>query len=124
MYENDYLMRLIHDSCRMLAKLTLGKDTPTYELPETSNYTAIDHLYEHLIKLVAIGKINEAEDELYDNIKIGDMYYLEMGLTFYEKCNALSDEALEGCNFTREEIKDGLTELAGLYGVENLELLL
>ena len=33
-YEQDYIMRMIKDMTRMIAKLLLGKDAPQYMLPD------------------------------------------------------------------------------------------
>ena len=66
-YENDIIMRQVRDMTRMLAKILFGKNTATYEYKEEDRHTATDSLYARLIALVDAGKINEAENRLYDS---------------------------------------------------------
>lgn len=46
MFEQDYIMRMIHDLVRMLAKLLLGKDTVMYEFPRQIYFS---HSLQHRI---------------------------------------------------------------------------
>ena len=67
-YENDFIMRQVRDMTRMLAKILFGKNTATYEYQQEDNYTAADSLYARLITMVDAGKINEAENRLYEEL--------------------------------------------------------
>ena len=67
-YENDVIMRQVRDMARMLAKILFGKDTPTYELEQNEIQTSSDDLYSRLIAMVKQGKINQAENVLYDEL--------------------------------------------------------
>ena len=45
-YEQDYIMRLVKDMARMIAKMLLGRKTPEYVLPEEEEeYSSLDSLY-------------------------------------------------------------------------------
>ena len=68
-YENDIIMRQVRDMTRMLAKILFGKNTATYEYKEEDRHTATDSLYARLIALVDAGKINEAENRLYEELE-------------------------------------------------------
>ena len=59
--KDDYVMRMIKDMARVLARLILGKDDINYVLPEDEEFTVIDNLYKKLITMADAGQINEAE---------------------------------------------------------------
>ena len=50
-YEQDYIMRLVKDMARMIAKMLLGRKTPEYVLPEEeeeySSWTAFTEMGEN-----------------------------------------------------------------------------
>ena len=57
-YEQDYIMRLIKDMARMIARLLLGKDSPAYELPEEEEKdSGADAAYRELARLIDEGRI-------------------------------------------------------------------
>ena len=49
--KDDYVMRMIKDMARVLARLILGKDDINYVLPEDEEFTVIDNLYKKLITM-------------------------------------------------------------------------
>lgn len=65
-FEQDYLMRIIKEIAKLMAKVILHKETagidPSNENEQTENY----FLYKRLVNLADNGKINEAENLLYD----------------------------------------------------------
>jgi len=116
-FEEDYVMRTIKDLVRFLARIFLKKDTVNYELPDDEGYTQTDYLHKRLIELLKQGKINEAEDLLYKELYVGNEKYMELALDFYDRVNDFDDEFLEKNNFSREEIEEGLKEVAGQFGL-------
>ena len=117
MIKQDYMMRMVDDLVRLLAKLLFNKDAITYELPSEENYTQTDYLYEQLLCLIGKGKINEAENLLFENINLNNKKYTELALVFYIRLNNLDDELLEKANFPREEIEQGVKEIAKIFGI-------
>lgn len=117
MFEQDYIMRLIEELIRFLAKVFLNKETVTYELSHEEKYTQIDNLHKQLLNLIKQGKINEAENMLYERMDLKDKKYVELTLDFYERLNNLDDEFLEKSNFSRKEIEQGLKEIAKELGI-------
>ena len=118
-YENDYIMKMIKEAARALAAFALGKKLPEYNLPdEKEDYTMSDHLYEQLIQLAEEGKLNEAEDLLFDHIdsEIEDIF--ELGINYYLYINEFSNDRLEENNYTREEIMEGIRDFARACQVE------
>lgn len=107
MFENDYIMRLIHEMVRAVLKLLLGKDTDVKDelvLPEVTE----DNDFQVLILLVKQGKINEAQNQLFDKLFGDSERYFKIALLFYDYLNDLDDEYLEASGYSREEIAEGL----------------
>lgn len=73
-----------------------------------------------LQNLIDGGKINDAENQLYEIISNKNMTHLEMGLLFYSYLNDCTDDFLEEYNFTREEIESGLMDLMSEYGLSSI----
>ena len=124
MYEQDYIMRLIKETVRVILKLLFNIDTesPSAELLEN---TEEKQTLDALMNMIDEGRINEAENSLYDLIENLDKRDLEIALLFYSYLNDKSNEFLEGHDFTRDEIKQGLECIMSRYGVYGLaEMLL
>ena len=67
-YEKDYIMRQIKMLGQLLARLLLRSDGVKYELPLKAPYSKADELHQALCRLLAEGKINEAENWLYEEV--------------------------------------------------------
>jgi hypothetical protein len=118
-FEQDYIMRLIKEMVRAMLKLLFNIDTdsPTSELLEDSEEkTTLDTL----LHMVDDGKVNEAENEIYEMTENLDQNYLEVVLLFYSYLNDKSDEFLEGNNFSRDEVKEGLETIVSRYGLNSI----
>lgn len=116
-YENDVIMRQVRDMARMLAKILFGKDTPTYELEQNEIQTSSDDLYSRLIAMVKQGKINQAENVLYDELDRDEDSTIEVALGFYDYLNELPVEFLAMNEYSREEINEGIKALADRKGL-------
>lgn len=119
MFEQDYIMRMIHDLVRMLAKLLLGKDTVMYEFPDEAEFTEGDFLYKRILQLLEAGRINEAENMLFEGMHTDDLSYFEMAMDFYTRLNQLDDAYLEEHDYSREEIEDGIQMAARAFGISD-----
>ncbi len=119
MYERDYIMRLIKEMVRAVLKLIFHIDTesPAEEQLEDSEEKAV---LKTLLDLADEGKINEAENAVFEITENRDYKDLEAALLFYSYLNDKSDEFLETNDFSRDEIKDGLRELASRYGISSI----
>ena len=102
LFERDYIMRQIEDFARMLAKLFLHKD----------------FLHRQLCELVGEGKLNQAENLLFEKLDPQDTGFLELAIDFYMRLDQLDDKYLEEHDFSQEEIYQGLQDAARVYGVE------
>ena len=116
MYEQDYIMRLIKEMVRSILKLLFNIDTesPSSELLEDAEEK---QTLESLLDMIDEGRINEAENSLYDSIENWDKSGLEIALLFYSYLNDKSDEFLEEHDFNRDEVKQGLEDITSRYGV-------
>jgi len=122
MFEQDYIMRVIKEMVRAILKLLFNIDTesPTAELLES---TEQKETLENLLGMVDAGNINEAENQLDDLISSHDRDSLKVALLFYFYLNDKPDEFLEANNFSRDEVKLGLENVAdrlGLGGIAEL----
>jgi hypothetical protein len=113
-FEQDYVMRLIKEMVRAILKIffNIDTDSPTAELLEDSEEKAT---LDKLLDMVDEGKVNEAENEIYDMTENLEQNNLEVALLFYSYLNDKSDEFLEDNNFSRDEIKEGLETVASRY---------
>jgi hypothetical protein len=119
MFEQDYVMRLIKEMVRAILKLLFNIDTesPTVELLENKEEKEI---LENLLDMVDTGKINEAENRLYDLMSTKDMNSLEMALLFYSYLNNKTDDFLETNDFCRDEIKLGIENIVDSFGLSSI----
>ena len=119
MIEQDYVMRLIKEMVRAILKLLFNVDTesPSAELLEKSEQK--EAVYK-LLDMVDEGKINEAENLIYEMTEKADKSGLEMALLFYSYLNDKDDDFLEENNFSRDEIKQGLMDIAFRYGLDSM----
>jgi ribosome assembly protein YihI (activator of Der GTPase) len=118
-FEQDYVMRLIKEMVRAILKLLFNIDTdsPTSELLEDSEKKAT---LDTLLDMIDDGKVNEAENEIYELTENLDQNYLKVALLFYSYLNDKSDEFLEDNNFSRDEVKEGLETIVSRYGLNSI----
>ena len=93
---------------------TEDRESPSSELLEDAEEK---QTLESLLDLIDEGRINEAENSLYESIENLDKSGLEMALLFYLYLNDKSDEFLEEHDFSRDEVKQGLKDVTARYGV-------
>lgn len=118
--DKDYILRMINDLAKSIAFIVLGKNDIEYELPSKDEYSRVDYLYVKLLELVNNGKINEAEDMLFDEINTSDMRDFEMALSFYLYLNDFGDDYLEKNDYSRDEISEGIRSICKEYGVSSM----
>lgn len=104
---------------RAVLKLIFRIDTksPTEEMLEDSEVKAA---LDGLLDMVDEGKINEAENVVYEITENGGYENLETALLFYSYLNEKPDEFLEENNFSRDEVKEGVTEIISRYGLGSM----
>lgn len=119
-YEQDYVMRLIKQMMQVLAKLIFHKKEET-EITEPTFTSSKDKETEiDLFSLVDSGQINEAENLLYEYLDTSDLSQLKRAFAFYEHLNEYQNDFLEEHNYSREEILEGIKNIAAEFGVSGL----
>lgn len=119
MFEQEYIMRLIKEMVRAILKLFFNIDAefPTAELLESKEEKEI---LENLLDMIDVGKINEAENKLYDLIDNVNVNRLEVAILFYSYLNDKTDDFLEESNFSREEVKLGIENVMNTFGLSSV----
>ena len=119
MFEQDYVMRLIKEMVRAILKLlfNIDKELATVELLENKEEK---ETLKNLFDMIDDGKINEAENRLYDLTSDTDMNSLEIALLFYSYLNDKTDDFLEENDFSRNEIKLGLENVTDSFGLSSI----
>ena len=110
---SDYLMRQIEDMARLCSEVLFAKHTeplPVFE--EQGNVTENGVLYGRLRMRCSGGRVNEAENLLFDRLDApGGEALLPAAVQFYKDIQNWEDAALEQAGFSRAEIRDGLAEV-------------
>lgn len=115
--EKDYVLRLIRESIRMVAKIAFGKDIDQDD--ETLPLEVVEQ-HRRLSAMIDDGEINEAENILLDNLDAENMGYFQMALQFYQQLNEKSEKYLNQHNFSKEEILDDIKYVINFYGYGNM----
>ena len=119
-FEKDWFMRQLKLCVDMAASLILGKEFSPYQLSGQDPLSPADQLHLRIVTLLKEGDVNGAEDALFDAVDPEDMEIYHVGLDFYDRLNQLNDKELDRLDFSREEIRDGLTDFAAEYGCDGL----
>ncbi|KAJ52387.1 hypothetical protein BD780_001179 [Clostridium tetanomorphum] len=122
MFEDEYIIRLIKSGVKTAVALFAGKDAVKSDI-DIQNYNMTlseDELLEFMIKkYISEGKINEAENILFEVIEFRKTKKnLETALFFYEELNKWDEDKLLKCNFSKSEIEKGLKDVRKLYEKE------
>ena len=125
-FEKDYIMRLIHGISRALARLLLGEEMEEDgELAAVMEESCRDR-NDYLRRLADGGRINEAEEKLFDlieNTAWDSRQKAALILSFYDHLNGMDDETLARSDFSRDEIVSGLEDAMKTLGMEIPEYL-
>ncbi|MGO1580620.1 MAG: DUF6483 family protein [Peptoniphilaceae bacterium] len=117
MLNNDIILRRINEVVRMISKIVFNKDSIEYIYEDKENKSFNDRIHDELLSMISKGKINEAEDFLFDNLDVSNLNYVKVAMDFYVRINCMKDKELENLNFSRSEIKEGLEELLEIYDI-------
>ena len=80
----------------------------------------MDELHRRLLEKVNAGDIGGAEESALCGERSRDRRYLELAVDFYARLNDLTDAQLEAAGFGRDELEEGLRDMAGRFGVSLL----
>ena len=116
MYQQDWLMRQIAVFAQAIARVIFGKQTPVYEVRDDLNREHSDAIHQELTAMLREGRVNDAENLLFDSVNVNDINDLCVALDFYDRLNKWNNDDLEEHGFSREEIQEGLDEIMELFG--------
>ncbi len=118
MFEQDYVMRMIRELVRTILKLL-------FHIDDVDDSIIIDdveakELYCSILGLIKQYRINEAENNLLEQLDVQNLDMLKVSLLFYDRLNQMSDKELEEAEFSREEVKDGIQTVLKQYGYNGI----
>lgn len=116
MYREDFLMRQIEGISRTLAKAIFNKEVAMVEIVSEEGVVISEDLLLHrLITMSESGKINEAENILWEELQANkSTELLKTALIFYEKLNTYDDDFLKSNNYSRQEILEGVSSIGSV----------
>lgn len=114
----DYIMDMIETLSDVIIKAILGKEAEKESNDGEFYMTEIEYDREDyvikalLTRLVSEGKINEAENLLFKTVEENPSpQMMKLSLEFYKDLGKKTEEELEACGFSKEEIVEGLTDI-------------
>ena len=100
----------------MIGILLNKKTAMEYDMPVNRQQTSGEDFLARLFSLADAGKICEAENELSDVLESGSDLACKIALMFYDHLNEYPDSFLEEHGFSREEIRQGVLDVAKCMG--------
>lgn len=121
--ESNDMERIRRSIGEELTEVIFGKDgsLSTFEDDEEEDGIQLEnHMLEILVhKHVREGKINDAENILFEELEEQPTKRnLKFALSFYEQLMQFDEETLEGYDYSKEEIDDGLAWIKQVYTKE------
>ena len=120
MYEQDYIMRLIHQVIWAMFKLLFNVDIDASgeHLPIARD--GDKQTLDRLTALLDAGRVGEAEDIVFEIADHADAADIPLVLTFFLRLNDRTDAFLEEHGFTREELADDLNAILKKYRLDGM----
>ncbi len=120
MFEQDPIMRQIHDIVKAAAKMMhMNVDIASEHLVQIEDMK-LQETANTLLVQIDDGNINEAENKLYEMLEHPTMDMLHAGIAFYAYLDELEDDFLLANDFSREEVEEGKTHLLSVYGLSGM----
>ena len=114
--EKDYIMRMIREVSRVLFSIIFGKRYAQVELEIRNKYETAGTPQNALKDLVDRGQIDKAENMLLEDIDYSRKEDIASAVVFYQYLGEKPDSFLEQHNFSRQDVLDGLNNLAECAG--------
>ena len=114
--EKDYIMRMIREVSRVLFSIIFGKRYAQVELEIRNKYETAGTPQNALKDLVDQGQIDKAENMLLEDIDYSRKEDIASAVVFYQYLGEKPDSLLEQHNFSRQEVLDGLNNIAECAG--------
>jgi len=110
-------MRMIENMARALGQLVFNKPMDTVQLfDKHGNVTEEGLMLQRLKDMLACGQVNEAENLLFSWLEESqEIELLPVAIEFYRTLAGMDEAALAACDYTREEIAEGLAAVQGMF---------
>ncbi len=118
--EKDYMMRMIREISRVLFSIIFGKKYVQVELEAQEKYLVSGRPLNDLKDMVDKGLINDAENMLLEDIDYSNKKDVAAAVSFYEYLGEKPEEFLRMHDFSRQEVLDGLKDLAARSGFADI----
>ncbi|MDE6519066.1 MAG: hypothetical protein K2K91_01200 [Ruminococcus sp.] len=119
MFEQDYIMRQIHQIIEVLVKILFNVDNQYLSVNLIKDAETKESA-DDMLRNIDIGNIHEAENKLFELVENRTMDNLLAGLIFYSYLNEKDDDYLESTGFSRDEVENGIKHLLSEYGLETM----
>ena len=121
MITEDYIMRMIKDFTTMLLALAGKGRSNLYEAEEKLRVSLSDEptLFQTLSSLIEKGEINKAENLLFDEVDFENPEDFILAVRFFDTLNEKDNDFLESHDYSREEILEGLRDIADKFGIDS-----
>ena len=117
MFEQDYIMRQIHQIIQVLMKTIFNIDSPSPS-KELIKDMETKKIADDMLRTIDNGKIAEAEEILFSLIQNRTLDNLLTGIVFYSYLNEKDDAYLEMNHYSRGDAENCLKRLLSEYGLE------
>ena len=114
--EKDYIMRMIKQVIRALFSIILGKEYTMVETPQENKYEVSGKAMEEYLKMVDEGMINEAENDILQDVNYSNKQDIVALAQFYEYIGDKDEAFLEEHDYSMAEVLDGLKRVAEKSG--------
>jgi len=116
MFQKDFIVREIENFSKFVIGMFRKEKVKIEIHGEQGEFIEDDYLYFRFQEMIYNGKINEAENELFELIeKDPKLEHLKLAEKFYSEVIKMSDDYLQRQNYSREEIFESLDQLKEIY---------
>lgn len=117
----SYVSVQIRTIVKALSMLFFHRDIPVNIIDESGFLSEDNFLLYRLKRLIYDGQINKAEDILFKEISESpSQANLKVAILFYNELNKLDQEYLQNCDFTQDEILEGLNQIKKIFYIDDL----
>lgn len=118
--EKDYIMRMIKEMVQVLFSLVFGKKYVSVELEEENKYEVSGNTLNYFFNMIDIGKINEAENLLLEDLDYTNKEDVITAALFYQYLSQKDDAFLSRNDYTKDEVLFGFEQLLEKSGYKDL----
>jgi len=116
MFQKDFIIREIENFSKFVIGMFRKEKVKIEIQGEQGELVEDDYLYYRFQEMIYDGKINEAENALFDIIeKDPKLEHLKLAEKFYSEVIKMSDDYLQRQNYSREEIFESLDQIKEIY---------